>query len=201
MDRRAARPAPGQRHEPGVALFEQGACGGLATLEAEPHVAGEGQRDVRVGGAGPTLVVAVRGVLPAHRHAGRSRAPARSPRRSAPLPRRSGWCAAGRARPRSRSACAGRSRERSSWWCHGPTSRTSRTIIQPVARTPAGLQDHRPGKVAASGRDAGVQRGHPERAGALAEDGPEDARRVEARHTHPVHRAAPAPPVPTPRRR
>ena len=188
MDRGRLCPAPGQRHEPGVARLEQGARGGLAALEAEAHVAGEGQRDVRVGGGGPTLVVAVRGVLPPHRLL-------------AVVEHR---LAVHDGLHLSRDATDGAQQDvfglvvvrRALVGHRAVVLVVPRTDQQDIAhdhppgrRTPAGLQDHRPRQVAASGRDADVQRGHAERAGSLAEDGPEDTRRVETRHAHPVHRA------------
>ena len=56
---------PRQGDEPEVALLEQGAGAGLPAFEAQPHVGGEGERDVDALGARPALVVALAGVLPA----------------------------------------------------------------------------------------------------------------------------------------
>ena len=107
--RRRLGAAPRQRDEPDVALLEQRARTGLTALEAEQHVGGQRQPHVAALGGGACPGGSSRRCTPSRPATGRSRTPARSPSPSAPRPRRSGWCAAGCARPRSRSACAGRS--------------------------------------------------------------------------------------------
>ena len=126
-------PAPRQRDEPDVALLEQRAAdrrGRPRSRAACRWSASGGRRRRRrwpsPGGSSSPVYSQLRGAT------GRSRRPARSPSPSAPRPRRSGWCAAGCARPRSRWASGGRSPSGRPAWCHGPISSTSRMMIQPV---------------------------------------------------------------------
>ena len=180
---------PRQGDEPDVALLEQGAGAGLPALETQPHVGGEGQRDVAALGARPGLVVALTGVLPAD-----VRASVVEHR----LAVHDGLHLAGHAADGAQQDVLG-------LVVVGGAAVGERAVVLVVPRTdqqrvahddpagggaPAGLKDHRPGQVAAVGRHHDVQRCHPERAGAPAQDGAEHARRVKARHAHPVHRAA-----------
>ena len=181
--------APGQGDEADVALLEQRAGAGLPAFEAQPHVGGEGQRDVGAVGARRGLVVALARVLPAdvraavveHRLAVHDRLHLARHAADGAQQDVLGLVVVGRAAVGQRAVVL-----------VVPGADQQRVAHDDPAGGggPAGLQDHRAGQVAAVGGHRDVHRRHPERARPPAEDGAEGARRVEARHAHPVDRAA-----------
>ena len=180
---------PGERAEPGLALLDQGASRGPRSLEADPHVGGEGKLQVDSIGPGDPLVVPAVGVRPLRRLAA-----VVEHRLTVERQLDLAVDAADGAEQAVVGVVVGRCSAVGGGQLLVVMPGTDEQQVAddhpPGRGAPARLQHHGAGQVAPRRRHVDVGGAEAEAAGGAIEEGPEDARRVHPRQAEPFHVAA-----------
>ncbi len=180
---------PGERGVERVALLHERPRGGARALEPEIHVADEAKLDVAALGVRDRLVVAGTGVLPA-----RVLAPVVEHRLAVEVDLNLAVHAAQEPQQHMVRVIVGRratvGRRALGLVVPGADQQHVAHDDPPAARSPARLEHHRAGQVAARDRHVAVRGPDAEAARVAIEDRAEDARRVHPRQAHPLDVAA-----------
>ena len=182
---RRRRAAPGERHVADVTLFEQRSGTGLAALEAQLQIAGQGELEITALGRGDRLIVAVAGVVPAdvlaavvqHRLAVHDRLHLARGAADGAQQDVLGLVVVRRPAVRPRAVRV---------VVPGPDQQGIPDDDPAARRAPARLQDHGPRQIPHIGRHGDVDRCDFERTRVPAEQPGEHAGCVESWHAHPV---------------
>ena len=181
--------APGQRAETGVACLQQRPGPGARSLQAEAHVRGQLERQVKAGRLDDRLGVAAVGMLPSC-----LLAPVVKHRHTVHRELHVAVHAAHHAQQHVLSVVVGgRPDVRAALGMLMPPRAHDQTVPHDdpaLAAIPAGFQHHGPRQVAPVGRHVNIVGTEPEPSGVPVQHRAEDARAVHPRQAHPLDRSA-----------